>query len=64
MKPGLLPMMLLRESYEMVVFTSPEFPVGKSVVIIGASGLSVVVIGPTGKSLSVVGLSGLVMEIP
>ncbi len=54
MKPGLLPLMLLRESYETTAFVAPSFPVDKSVTIIGAAGLSMAVIGP----------SGLTMEIP
>lgn len=45
--------MLLRESYEVMAFSQPLFPVGKSVVKIGPVGSSIASIGPVGKSVVV-----------
>ncbi len=64
MKPGLLPMMLLRDSYEVAYFLEPVFPVGKSISILGVAGSSTTVIGPAGKSLITVGPDGLSVEVP
>jgi len=51
MKPGLLPLMLLRWRYETVAFLKPKFPVRKTVTIIGADSAAVAKV--SGEPLSI-----------
>ena len=54
MKPGLLPMMLLRDNYANVAFLPPSFPVGKTMTKIG----------PNSKTIAKVGPSSVTLEVP
>jgi len=64
MKPGLLPLMLLRDMYAVMAFLAPTFPVSKTVTKIGAVGLSVAGLGPASKTVESVGPASLTVEVP
>ncbi len=64
MKPGLLPMMLLRDNYANVAFLPPSFPVGKTMTKLGPDDSTFAAIGPGSKTIAKVGPGSVTMEVP
>ena len=64
MKPGLLPMMLLRDMYANVSFLPSVFPVGKTVTKLGPDDTTFAAIGPGSKTIAKVGPSSVTIGVP
>ena len=66
MKPGLLPLMLLRWNYAVVAFLAPKFPTSKSVTKIGATSASWADVDLSSGSIAKVGsaIDGCSVGVP
>jgi hypothetical protein len=64
MKPGLLPLMLLLDSYEVSSFVSPTFPVGLSLSGVGVASKSLSAVGVVSCLQSSVDVLDSSMEVP